>query len=166
MYSIPGVTAGPEVVPTWQHAPPPGLAVGLLGLGRRRRAGFGRGRSSHRVLVSVQRERPAASLGLERLPVEVGLEEPRERVELHQVVDLPLCRLEEAGLRGLEAVVGRAAGVRVDVDRVAGAGGQVASQDLVGRQAALAHAGQGAVALARRPEVDILVAKLLLQKLL
>ena len=126
-----------------------------------------------RILVSSGRR-----IKLERLPahfchqaflVEIRLEEPAEAVELHKVVDLLLRRREERRRRRFQALDGRLPGVRVDVDRFLSAGREMSSDDLSGDFPTFVKAGvvaETSVSLARRPEVNVFMAELFLEKLL
>lgn len=126
-----------------------------------------------RILFSsgggIKLERLSAHLGHQAFLVEIGLEEPAEAVELHEVVDLLLRRREQRRRRRFESFDGSLPGVRVDVDRFLSSRREMSSDDVSGDLPTFVEACVGAetsVAFARSPEVNVFMAEFFLEKFL
>ena len=114
-------------------------------------------------------QRLATHFGHEAFLVKFGFQESAETVKLHQVVNLFLRRREQHGRGRLEAFDGSLPGVRVDVNGFRSSGGQVTSYDVRRDLASFFERrvdAETSVALARRPEVNVFMAELFLEKLL
>jgi hypothetical protein len=147
-------------VPGQQRLPSPvfGVAQRLLQLGGRGRAGGLQQESGVQLrLLHLARETPLVQLGLE----EAGI-----TVELHQVEDLLLGLVEKGAAGLLEGLFGTVAPVRIHVHALGGLHAQVLLVYSLGFGDSFRTSRESTVALACRPEVDVLGAELLLQKFL